>query len=294
MTDSTGFPPGVAERIAAIGPKFDNDILAETRALYVPHVKSQSTAGVTITRDIAYGADPRQKLDLYKPEGRRVPVLVYIPGGGYVGGDKNSDGVFYGNLGIYFARHGFLTIIANYRLAPAHGWPAGSQDVGGAIAWAIKNAESHGGDANRLFLFGQSAGATHAASYLFDPQFHPASGAGVTAAVLMSAGSYRVAGPKPPPNVAAYFGSDPAQYEARSPITHVGKSKVPLFLSVAEYDPGALTAPTFDLARAVSLRDGKAPQFAFMRGHNHVSTVQSLGSSQDDVGAQVRRFLNGF
>ena len=294
MTDSTGFPPGVAERIAAIGPKFDNDILAETRALYVPHVKSQSTAGVTITPDIAYGADPRQKLDLYKPEGRRVPVLVYIPGGGYVGGDKNSDGVFYGNLGIYFARHGFLTIIANYRLAPAHGWPAGSQDVGGAIAWAIKNAESHGGDANRLFLFGQSAGATHAASYLFDPQFHPASGAGVTAAVLMSAGSYRVAGPKPPPNVAAYFGSDPAQYEARSPITHVGKSKVPLFLSVAEYDPGALTAPTFDLARAVSLRDGKAPQFAFMRGHNHVSTVQSLGSSQDDVGAQVRGFLSGF
>jgi len=55
-----------------------------------------------------------------------------------------------------------------------------------------------------------------------------------------------------------------------------------------------LTAPTYDLARAVSLRDGKSPPFAYFRGHNHVSTVQSLGSSQDDVGARVREFLSGF
>ncbi len=109
----------------------------------------------------------------------------------------------------------------------------------------------------------------------------------------MSGGAYRIAA-NPPPNQVAYFGADASQYEARSPLAHVGKSKVPLFLSVAEYDPGTLTAPTFDLARAVSLRDGKAPQFAFMRGHNHVSTVQSLGSGQDDVGACVREFLDGF
>jgi acetyl esterase/lipase len=293
MADGGGFPPGVAEKIKAIGAKFDQEILAQTQALYAPLVKQQSRAGVTVTADIAYGGDPRQKLDVYRPEGRRLPVLVYIPGGGYVGGDKNSDGVFYGNLGTYFARHGYVTAIANYRLAPAHPWPAGAQDVAGAIGWAKKEAEAHGGDAGRLFLFGQSAGATHAASYLFDSQFHAASGVGVTAAVLMSGGAYRVP-PKAAPNQVAYFGADASQYEARSPITHVGKSTVPLFLSVAEYDPGMLTAPTYDLARAVSLRDGRSPRFHFMRGHNHVSTVQSLGSSQDDVGALVREFLGSF
>jgi acetyl esterase len=289
----TGFPPGVAAQIAAIGAKFDNEILMQTRALSLPFVKRQSTAGVTVTPDIAYGADARQKLDLYQPEGRRLPILVYIPGGGYVGGDKNADGVFYGNLGVYFARHGMLVVIANYRLAPAHPWPAGAEDVAGAIGWARANGEAHGGDPNRLFLFGQSAGATHSASYLFDPQFHGAAGVGVKAAVLMSGGAYRVAGTLGT-NQAAYFGSDAAQYEARSPITHVGKSKVPLFLSVAEFDPGALTAPTYDLARAASLRDGKSPQFHYMRGHNHVSTVMSLGSDEDDVGARVREFLGGF
>lgn len=290
---STGFPPGVAEKIKAFGAKFGNEVNAATRELYLPFVKQQSAKNAKIAADIAYGSDIRQKLDLYRPEGRRLPIVVYIPGGGYVGGDKNADGVFYGNLGVYFANHGYLAVIANYRLAPANPWPAGAQDVAGAVAWARREGESHGGDPNRVFLFGQSAGATHAASYLFDPQFHPPEGAGIKAAVLMSSGAYRVPA-NPSPNHLAYFGADASQYEARSPITHVGKSKVPLFLSVAEYDPGALTAPTFDLARAVSLRDGKAPQFAFMRGHNHVSTVQSLGSGQDDVGSRVREFLEGF
>jgi acetyl esterase len=288
-----GFPPGVADKIKAIGARFGNDILAETRALYAPLVSRQPRAGIKITADIAYGADPRHKLDLYQPEGRRLPILVYIPGGGYVGGDKNSDGLFYGNLGIYFARHGFLTAVANDRLAPAHPWPAGGEDVAGAVAWARKEAGAYGGDAGRIFLFGQSAGATHAASYLFDPRFHPSTGAGIVAGVLMSGGAYRVP-EKPGENFVAYFGSDPSQYEARAPLTHVGKSKVPLLLSVAEYDPGMLTAPTYDLARAVSLRDGKSPQFNFYRGHNHVSTVQSIGTEQDDVGARIREFLGGF
>jgi len=288
-----GFPPGVADRIKSFGPKFDNDINLAVRALYRPLVEGQPTAGLTITDNVAYGADARQKFDLYRPEGRRLPVLIYIPGGGFVAGDKNADGVFYRNVGIYFARHGYLALVANYRLAPAHPWPAGSQDVAGVVVWAKKEAEAHGGDAGKLFLFGQSAGATHVAGYLFNPQFHAASGAGVTAAVLMSGGGYRVP-PNPSPNHIAYYGSDPAQYEARAPMTHVGKSKVPLFISTAEYDPGGLSAPSYELARAVSLRDGKSPQFAFFRGHNHVSTVDSLGSAQDDVGARVREFLAGF
>ncbi|HUK58508.1 MAG TPA: alpha/beta hydrolase [Stellaceae bacterium] len=288
-----GFPPGVADKIKAIGAKFDEEINTATRAFYRAELERQPTAGITVTADIAYGSDPRQKLDLYRPQGQRLPILIYIPGGGFVRGDKNADGVFYRNVGIYFARYGYLAAIANYRLAPANPWPAGSQDVAGTVAWAKKEAEAHGGDANRVFLFGQSAGSTHVAGYLFDPQFHASSGVGVTAGVLMSGGGYRVSA-NPAPNQVAYYGSDPAQYEARSPITHVGKSRVPVFLSVAEYDPGFLAAASFDLARALCQRDGKPPQFAFFRGHNHVSTVDSIGSSQDDVGARVREFLGGF
>ena len=155
-----------------MGPNFDEEILGATRALYAPLIRKPS-AGVKVTADVAYGSDPRQKLDVYQPAGAAEHVLVYIPGGGFVGGDKNLDGVFYVNLGNYFASHGILTIVANYRLAPAHAWPAGAQDVAGAVAWARANAKSFGGDPARIMLFGQSAGSTHAATYLFDPTFQP-------------------------------------------------------------------------------------------------------------------------
>jgi triacylglycerol lipase len=254
-------------------------------------VRRQAAAGTEVERDIAYGPDPRHRLDCYRPAGAAQGVLVYIPGGGFVGGDKD-DGTFHGNIGRYFARHGLLTVIANYRLAPTHLWPSGAEDVAAAVAWARQHARERGADPSRLFLYGQSAGASHAASYLFDAAFHPAEGCGVTAAVLMS-GVYRL-GPDSPPPVKLYYGADPATFARRAPISHVATSRVPLLLSVAEYDPAFLSAPTYDLAREVTLRDGKSPRFAYLAGHNHVSTVMSLGTVQDDVGAAVRGFIANF
>lgn len=123
----------VRRSVAAMGPNFDQNILEATRALYAPLVR-KSSGCVKITADVAYGGDPRQKLDVYQPAEAAEHVLVYIPGGGFVGGDKNLDGVFYINLGNYFASHGILAVVANYRLAPAHPWPAGAQDVASAVA----------------------------------------------------------------------------------------------------------------------------------------------------------------
>src|SRR5262249_59895470 len=141
--------------------------------------------GVKVMAGVPYGGVARQKLDIYQPAAAADRVLLYIPGGGFVGGDKD-DGVFYGNLGRYFAAHGILTIVANYRLAPAHPWPAGSQDVGSVVAWTRANAKSFGGNPDRIVLFGQSAGATHAAGYLFDTSFQPSGQPGVAAGILMS------------------------------------------------------------------------------------------------------------
>jgi acetyl esterase/lipase len=275
-------------KIAAIGPNFDPDILEATRALYAPLIGKPS-GHVKITPDIAYGPDPRQKLDVYQPGAAADRVLIYIPGGGFTGGDKNVDGVFYVNLGNYFAGHGILTVVANYRLAPAHAWPAGAQDVGGAVAWVRANAKSFGGNAERVVLFGQSAGATHVAGYLFDTSFHASGQPGVAAGILMS-GPYAFQG-ELRPNLKAYLGNDPTKYPERSPLTHVGKSRTPLLLSVAEFDPAFLAVPTYELARAVTLRDGKSPKLAYFAGHNHVSTVMSFGTAQDEVGAIIREFI---
>jgi acetyl esterase len=238
VRDPTSVVADVRRMVAAMGPNFDHNILEATRALYAPLIQ-KSSGSVKIAVDIAYGGDRRQKLDVYQPAEASKHALVFVPGGGFVGGDK----FFYRNLGNYCASHGILTIVANYRLAPAHPWPAGALDVASAVAWTLANAKSFGGDPARIVLFGQSAGSTHSASYLFDPSFQPGGGPGVVAGILMS-GPYSFQG-ELPPNLKAYFGNDPSCYRERSPLTHVNKSRTPLLLSIAEYDPAFLAAPTY-------------------------------------------------
>jgi triacylglycerol lipase len=297
MLDKVTTPGGetaeLVRKISSFGTKFDPDILEATRAIYAPLVKAPQSP-IEVMADVSYGADPRQKLDVYKPAQPSDRVLLYIPGGGFVGGDKNGDGIFYTNIGRYFASHGILTIVANYRLAPAHPWPAGAQDVAGVVAWAKANAKKFGGNPDRLIVYGQSAGSTHTASYLFDPQFHGAGGRGVAAAILMS-GPYKVEGELAAGRL-AYFGSDKSTYPARSPLTHAAKhgtGGLPLLLSVAEFDPPSLATPTFELAATLTNRDGKSPHVAWFKGHNHVSTVMSFGTAQDDVGSAIREFVIG-
>jgi acetyl esterase/lipase len=65
-------------------------------------------------------------------------------------------------------------------------WPAGAEDAGKVAAWAKSNAAQYGGSGKRVFLFGQSAGATHVADYTFNETLHPKSGTGLAGAILVS------------------------------------------------------------------------------------------------------------
>lgn len=275
-------------RIAAIGPHFDPAILQETRALYQP-LLPQASQGTRVRQDVAYGSDPRQRLDVYAPaEAAGLPILLYVPGGGFVGGDKRDGDAFYANIGRHFAERGYLVLTMNYRLAPDHTWPAGGEDVGRAVAWARGHTAAHGGDPGRIAIFGQSAGASHVLTWLFDPVLE---GVKPVSAVVLSSGTYRVAGDRISPNALAYFGSDRSLYEARSPLTHVRRTDVPFLLTVSEFDPPFLASPTFELAAKLTNENGRAPQLRWLAGHNHVSNVLSIGTPDDEPANLVADFL---
>jgi len=278
-------PPEVGARIAQMGPKFDGDVLASTRGLFAA-IPNASTEGLTVAKDQSYGPDPRHLLDVYAPasDGRPRPILVYVHGGGFVRGDRDA------NIPAYAARHGLVGVAITYRLAPQNPWPAGAQDVGAAIAWVRANAARLGGNPARIVLMGHSAGATHAASYALDPALHPAEGPGIAGLILGSGFLKMTAEDKAPGNI-AYFGSDPAQYAARSPMTHLGRSRLPMLLFNAEYDPAFLGAPTMELATGACWRDGKCPRTVQMRGHNHVSEVFAVGTADDQLGQEILRFV---
>jgi acetyl esterase/lipase len=275
-------------RVAEMGPHFGPAILEETFALYRP-LLPRAAEGATEQLNVPYGRDDRQRLDLYAPRAAAgLPVLLYVPGGGFVGGDKRAEDAFYANIGHDFARRGFLVAVMNYRLAPLHPWPAGGEDVGSAVSWVRQNAAAHGGDPNRIAIFGQSAGATHVATWLFDPSLD---GAKPVSAVVLASGTYRVAGDKIAPNLAAYFGPDASLYEARSPLTHVRPTDVPLLLTVCEFDPPHLASPTFELAAKLTNANGRPPQLCWLAGHNHVSNVLSIGTEDDGPANLVADFL---
>jgi triacylglycerol lipase len=277
----------VRTKIAARGPVFSPDILGATRSLFAPLVAS--VGGVRVTRDISYGDDARQKLDVYQPDrsARGLPILLHVPPGGFVAGDKRIDDTFFANVGGYFAANDVLSVIANYRLAPQHAWPAGAQDVGAMLGWLKENAAKHGGDPTRIFVWGLSAGATHVASYLFDPSLHRGGDPGLAGAILTS-GFYRLTKAfHSLPNIKAYFGADEATAIERSPIKSATKSKAPLSLSVTEYDPAYFATQTLELASTVCELDGKCPSLFSLVGHNHASPTFSIGTPGDAVGPYV-------
>lgn len=277
----------ISSAIASMGARFDESVLAATRDAYAPLL--EPLPQVTESLDIPYGPDARQRIDLYRAGGESLPVVLFVHGGGFIAGDKRGAGGFYANVGRALAARGFLAATMNYRLAPAHGWPAGGEDVADAVDWLAAHAATHGGDPERVALVGQSAGGCHVATYLFDPALVARARKRVGAAVLMS-GFYVPESPLRPGPL-AYFGGDASQYAARSPASHVATNPIPLMLSVAEFDPAPLARQTLALATALNEARGACPPLAWFSGHNHVSTVMCMGTPHDDVGGTVTDFL---
>lgn len=272
-------PKHIRDIIPSLGQNAAPENSAKIRELYTPMLAGLMD-GVSMKLDVAYGGHARQKLDVYwKDGGSNKAVFVYIPGGGFVGGDKRGDDVFYGNIGAAAAREDMVCVIANYRLAPEFKWPLASEDIAAAVQWTRDNIAQYGGDAERIVIMGHSAGAAHVATYLFDPDIK---GERFVKGGLLSSGPYSMSkGPKAS-NFVAYYGDDDSQCERRSAVNHVKDSKIPICLSVAEYDPPGLITPAFEMAKALVARSSLCPPIRCADGHNHFSTVSSMGSSDSD------------
>lgn len=277
--------------IARMGPLFNLHVLKETAKLYAPLVRKQKIDGVIVEEDVAYGPDVRHRFDLFRPaNAENAPLLIFIHGGGFVHGGKMVDEDFYRNIGVYFASRGVIAMIANYRLAPQHVWPAGTQDVASLVAWASSHASAISGDANAIFLFGQSAGAAHVAGYLSAPEYWVNGATRVAAGVAMS-GVYRAFGDKVGPGMIAYFGDNEDIRRANCPLTRAPANQTPMLIGVMEFDPPEIAVHSFELAAALTRATGRAPRFVWFEGHNHASTVYAIGSGHDDVGETILRFI---
>ena len=127
-------------------------------------------------RDLEYGADPRQRFDLYAPSAASaaspLPVLVFFYGGGWDSGSKD----LYGWAAQALAAQGFVVAVPDYRLVPQVLFPVFIEDAAAATARVAEVAATYGGDPDRLGVIGHSAGAHLAMMIALDRRYMAAVG----------------------------------------------------------------------------------------------------------------------
>ncbi len=297
MEPSTGIPASLRQLLSELGPRWGQNVAGNVRSVveaYTPILSQAPKHGVEAVRDLAYGEDERQRLDVYTPgsEGRR-PVVLFVHGGAFVDGHRNRSSEVYANVLYYFARQGCVGINMEYRLAPAHTYPSGTQDVAGAVAWIQRHIEAYGGDPGQIYLMGHSAGAAHAASYAYDKRHQPAQGHGLAGLIVVS-GRVRAENIAENPNarkVEAYYGADASAYDDASPVAHVSAGSVPTMVAFAEYENPLIDLYCLELASRLAQAKRQAPRMAYVRGHNHTSIIANFNTAEDQLGVEILAFM---
>jgi len=280
----------IFNRIKEIGKVFDSNLPDEMGRLYAPLLSESAGRAEKLIKDIAYGPDRRNILDIYMGKGDPddlKPVLIFFHGGGFISGDKN----FCRNVGNYFASNNVLTIIPSYRLAPEHKWPCGAEDTALVVKWAVHNAKEYGGDPKRIFLMGHSAGASHVATYLYFRELHVDQTEKAAGAILISGAHYDAKDISC--QCLAYYGEDKSRHKNMSIIDRTGDSNVPVLIMYAEFDPPEFDYQSILLFNSIYYHYGISPFIKRICRHNHISEVMQFNTGDDSVGPDILSFING-
>ena len=120
---------------------------------------------ITLTTSIAYAKGARHTLDVCRPKtATAAPVIVFFYGGGWRSGSKRT----YRYVAKALARRGYVAVLPDYRIYPPARYPDFLDDGALAVRWVKDNAKRFGGDAQKIFLMGHSAGAHIAAMLAID------------------------------------------------------------------------------------------------------------------------------
>lgn len=263
-------PPEIAAKNKASAGKIDFTV----GALYAPLQPKEPYAGVTVTRDVATGPDAQQRIDVFEPtaKGKARPVMIFVHGGGFVRGDKKQTD----NMLVWAVDHGMVGVDVDYRLAPKDPWPAGAEDLKAAVAWTRAHIAEHGGDPDRIVLWGHSAGANHVEDYVGHTELHGPEYAGVKAAIIMSPFYAPSVAAGAPPN--PYYGTDASLSTEAAANARMVKSPTPVYLVNAEYDPPFMIGYGESLDKALTAA-GKAHGRQVLKDHGHLSEGLAVGTS---------------
>ncbi|BAQ78569.1 alpha/beta hydrolase [Pseudomonas sp. St29] len=243
------------------------------------------------TPDIAYGSDPRQKLDVYQPRGAApgAPVVVFFYGGSWNSGSRSD----YDFVGEALASRGMVVVLADYRLYPQVRYPAFLEDAARAVAWTHEHIGGYGADPQRLFLMGHSSGAYNAAMLALDRRLLEE--VGLSPQIIK--GWIGLAGPydflpirNPEVRPVFFYPDSPPDSQ---PINHVSQGAPPALLIASNQD--SLVNPqrnTGGLANKLRAAGVPVQEFYFART-NHATLVAALSRPLRGLAPVLER-VSGF
>lgn len=263
-----------------------------------------------LTADIPYveNGHERHVLDIYTPEKRadqKLPVMFWIHGGGWQVGDK-SDVALKPKV---LTERGFVVVSTNYRLLPEVTMDVLTRDVAKSFGWVFRNIAKYGGDPQRIFVGGHSAGAQLAALICIDDRYLKEEGVSfevLRGCVPVDGDTYDI--PKiimtAEHRQTLYggkmftfghrqkFGNDPEKHVDFSAVTHVAKDKgIPPFLLL--YFSGNPDTRAQAGRLAAVLKESGIPAVAFgKRDSNHSRLNNELGKPDDTATEQFYKFLD--
>ena len=275
------------ERIAGFAEE------AGSRAAFAAANLPAALGAYTRRRDVAYGPDPRQRVDVYVPDGMPStprPVVVFWHGGRWSQGDKRD----YRFVGAALAEIGCVAVLANYRLYPQVRMAGFMQDAALAASWAAEYArEFH--DPGRLVLMGHSAGAMLAALVTLDTRHFKAAGREVPriAGVIGLSGPYDFL-PLVDADLLEIFGPEEA-LPASQPIRFARPGVPPMLLVHGAADETVWPKNSRNLAAALGAC-GAEVTLRLLPGLRHADTVAALSlpaRGRAPVLRDVDRFVRG-
>ncbi len=253
------------------------------------------TYAVRVVRDVPYlqgarYADDKDKLDIYLPEGRRnAPVIVSYYGNQLMGGDKSEDAY----IGRRFAAAGFVTVVVNYRLSPAVSHPAHVQDAAASFAWVKRHIVEYGGNADRVFIIGYSAGAYLVALLSTDPRYlaaHNLSPRDIRGTVPVSAFYWVERRGVAPDRDKSVWGNDRNVWVDASPAHHLQAGAPPMLILYAERDEDWRQEQNVEFATAMKAAGHQSVEIAMIPNRNHSTIWTRVGDEGDETAERIIQF----
>jgi hypothetical protein len=306
-------PPNIAKELITIGRGV---CVPETAQLYRPLQPNPPYVGVTFTRDISFGPDPKDVLDVAEPEkgGGKRPVLIYVSGGA---GNKQQGGpngdVFYDNVMVWAVKNGMVGV--NMQRHPGKEWDDPAKAVGMIVQWVNQNIASHKGNPARVFIWTQSAGNVPVSTYVGHSDLWGPKGVGIKGVIFMSPPAFDILPATPPPvqggfapcgqpsggtaaAPAAGRGAggpgraqvDPATQLARSNLPGLINSKLPFMLVTAELDPPNIIGFAETLKTELC-KANRCPTYTTFKDHSHISEVMSPNTADTSVTGPILKWI---